>query len=757
MPLVLADRVKDTTTTTGTGTVTLSGSPPTGFQSFAVVGDGNTTFYTITAGSEWEVGIGTYTASGTTLARTTVTSSSNAGSLVNFSAGVKDVFVTYPAERSVYTTATAELAIPAPGTVGNVLTSDGTSWVSQAGATAANVQTFLASGTWTKPAGSSFVLVETWGAGGGGGRPRAGATSSNSAGAGGGGGTYNYRTFLASELTSTVTVTVGAGGTGGSANATSGGVGGNTTFGTLLTSFGGGGGNSTDAAGSWNNGGSGAGVLGVGSVGSTGVGGAVLGGEPRLNNDGTTTGVVIRAGQFGGGAAGGSITGLSAANANGAPSAFGGGGGGGCITGATNTSGLGGSSSNGGGGGGAGGGLYGTANLLARAGGGNTGTSGGGGAAGTSSSFAGVVGGFRQGGGGGFGIYLNGFETASVANNGAQVVALGNAYSSGTGFSGTYLFVSSNGLSTYTPYLVSLSIAASTGTSNIVYDGTKYVIFLTSSILSTTDFVNFTTHTNPPGSTNYCSRPYRYLNGFYFACRTTDLYYSTDLATWTRCNVLGGSDVSIVGVAFDGTRYYALRDAASNANVYVSTTLTSGWTANNSGASNPRGIDAKAGEVVVSSSLTPFARYSTNNGTTWINSPTTLTSSWNVQYVNNFLTITGNSTAELYYTSSAASGFTTAADPATAYWYNDGVYNGTRYVFAGEQSSGGSGTLDVVIASTAVGGTYAWQTTSAFSPTGGAGGTGGIAGGGGGGGGIGFTTTGNGGTGGAGYCRVYTW
>jgi len=132
MAFVLADRVKDTTTTTGTGTVTLSGSPPTGFQSFAVVGDGNTTFYTITAGSEWEVGIGTYTASGTTLARTTVTSSSNAGSLVNFSAGVKDVFVTYPAERSVYTTATAELAIPAPGTAGNVLSSNGTSWTSAA-------------------------------------------------------------------------------------------------------------------------------------------------------------------------------------------------------------------------------------------------------------------------------------------------------------------------------------------------------------------------------------------------------------------------------------------------------------------------------------------------------------------------------------------------------------------------------------------------------------------------------------------------
>ena len=102
MALVIADRVQETTTTTGTGTVTLAGAA-TGFQSFAAIGDGNTTYYTI-AGigtSEWEVGIGTYTASGTTLSRTTVLSSSNAGSLVNFSAGTKNVFCSYPAGKSV--------------------------------------------------------------------------------------------------------------------------------------------------------------------------------------------------------------------------------------------------------------------------------------------------------------------------------------------------------------------------------------------------------------------------------------------------------------------------------------------------------------------------------------------------------------------------------------------------------------------------------------------------------------------------------
>jgi hypothetical protein len=107
MALVLADRVKETTTTTGTGTITLAGAV-TGFQSFAVVGNTNTTYYTIAGqtGSEWEVGIGTYTSSGTTLSRDTVLASSNAGSLVNFSAGTKDVFVTYPAGRSIFANGT---------------------------------------------------------------------------------------------------------------------------------------------------------------------------------------------------------------------------------------------------------------------------------------------------------------------------------------------------------------------------------------------------------------------------------------------------------------------------------------------------------------------------------------------------------------------------------------------------------------------------------------------------------------------------
>jgi hypothetical protein len=103
MALVLKDRVKESTTTTGTGTLTLGGAT-TGFQSFSVIGDGNTTYYAIndlTTG-DWEVGLGTYTASGTTLSRDSILESSNSGSAVNFGAGTKLVFCTYPAETAAF-------------------------------------------------------------------------------------------------------------------------------------------------------------------------------------------------------------------------------------------------------------------------------------------------------------------------------------------------------------------------------------------------------------------------------------------------------------------------------------------------------------------------------------------------------------------------------------------------------------------------------------------------------------------------------
>ena len=97
MSLVLADRVRQTTTSTGTGTITLDGSVE-GFQSFTTIGNGNTTYYTIAGGTQWEVGIGTYSSG--TLARTTVISSST-GLKLDLAAGTKDVFVTLPSSVAV--------------------------------------------------------------------------------------------------------------------------------------------------------------------------------------------------------------------------------------------------------------------------------------------------------------------------------------------------------------------------------------------------------------------------------------------------------------------------------------------------------------------------------------------------------------------------------------------------------------------------------------------------------------------------------
>ena len=640
----------------------------------------------------------------------------------------------------------------AAGTLGQVLVSQGSGvapiWSSAGGA---YLSEFTSSGTWTKPNNVQFVLVETWGGGGGGGRPTAGA--SNPAGAGGGGGAYNFRLFKASDLASSVAVTIGTGGTGASTNGGFGNGGGTTSFGSLLSSFGGGGAGGNATTTQVNGGGGGGGVLSAGSSGGAHAiaGGFLNGGEPRIRDEGANASIV-RTQNTGGGTGGGSYTGLNNTvnTRDGAPSSFGGGGGGACQTTVFGAGGAGGTSSNGGGGGGAGGGVN-SNNMGVGAGGAFTGTSGGGGAAGSAASFAGTAGTFRQGGGGGYGLYNPFFDGIFVANNGAQTViaARGN-----TG--ATYLCVSTNGLSTYTPYPLPAGRSVSLGQGGLVYDGTKYVLAGSGYVISTTDFVNFTTHTAVPGSFNQAGSTFVRLNSIFFACMANDLYYSSDLVTWTRANVLGGSNISINGVAFDGTRYYALQSAASNANVYVSTNLTS-WTANNTGCSNPSGIAAKSGTIVVTTSTSPFARYSTNNGVTWANigSGVVDTQCWGVFLVNNWFVL-ATVGPNVYYASDGINySFTGITTPM--YNFNYVIWNGTRYVWAVSKSFSIT-TADLAQASTAIGGTYTFQSSSGDSSrVGGAGGAGGFAGGGGGGGGIGFTTTGNGGAGGAGFCRVYSW
>jgi len=103
MALVIADRVRETTTTTGTGTITLLGAV-TNFETFTSnLSNSDTTYYAIVdhTNGAFEVGLGTFTSSGTTLARTTVIASSNSNSAVNFGAGTKEVFITIPASKMV--------------------------------------------------------------------------------------------------------------------------------------------------------------------------------------------------------------------------------------------------------------------------------------------------------------------------------------------------------------------------------------------------------------------------------------------------------------------------------------------------------------------------------------------------------------------------------------------------------------------------------------------------------------------------------
>ena len=113
MAFVVADRVKETTTTTGTGTITLGGAEPNFITFTSALSDGDTTYYAIVddTNTAFEVGLGTFTASGTTLARTTVLASSNSGSAVDLQAGTKEVFINYPAGKSVFLNASNQLVI----------------------------------------------------------------------------------------------------------------------------------------------------------------------------------------------------------------------------------------------------------------------------------------------------------------------------------------------------------------------------------------------------------------------------------------------------------------------------------------------------------------------------------------------------------------------------------------------------------------------------------------------------------------------
>ena len=119
MALVISDRVKETTTTTGTGTYTLGGAV-TGFETFtANLSNSDTTYYACTDNTDFEVGIGTFTASGTTLARTTILASSNSNNAVSWGSGTRTIFCTLPASKTVFLDASGN------ATIGGTVTATG--------------------------------------------------------------------------------------------------------------------------------------------------------------------------------------------------------------------------------------------------------------------------------------------------------------------------------------------------------------------------------------------------------------------------------------------------------------------------------------------------------------------------------------------------------------------------------------------------------------------------------------------------------
>jgi len=120
MALVLADRIKETSTTTGTSTYVLLGAAA-GFEAFSTIGNGNTTYYCCTDGVDFEVGIGTYNLTGTTLARTAILQSSNSDSVVVWGSGSRTLFCTQPAEKAVFLDASGNMPITNNATIGGTL------------------------------------------------------------------------------------------------------------------------------------------------------------------------------------------------------------------------------------------------------------------------------------------------------------------------------------------------------------------------------------------------------------------------------------------------------------------------------------------------------------------------------------------------------------------------------------------------------------------------------------------------------------
>jgi hypothetical protein len=237
-----------------TGTATLPAATTVGgVQAVSTTATQTLTNKTIAFGSNTLTDVAS-TNTAQTLTNKTISGSSNTITNVSLTTGVTGTLpvanggtgaASLTANNVLLGNGTSALQAVAPGTSGNVLTSNGSTWTSAAPSSGStDVQTFDSSGTWNKPTQGAMARIQVWGGGGGGGR-----WNSNNFAQGGGGGGYNEITVPLSTLASSVTVTVGAGGagrTGSTGQATNGG---NSSFGSVCQAFGGSGGSGGNSAG----------------------------------------------------------------------------------------------------------------------------------------------------------------------------------------------------------------------------------------------------------------------------------------------------------------------------------------------------------------------------------------------------------------------------------------------------------------------------------------------------------------------------
>lgn len=588
----------------------------------------------------------------------------------------------------------------APGTVGNVLTSNGTVWTSApASGGSTNVQEFSSSATWTKPAGVSSVLVELWGAGGGGGSGSVGISSYVIGGSGGAGGGYNYRVYKASDVPSSLTITIGAGGAGGAAvgtsstNGNAGTSGGTTSFGSLLFAYGGFGG----AAGLV---GATSALAGGGGGGSLSAGTASAGGSPLTVSTSSTFNV------FGGGSP---TTGIPQ------PSIYGGSAGGGFASGSLT--------------------YYGAQSIYG----------GGGGGCGTTFASNALVSFSGTNNTNAFGSNALGGSGSIYVNSNSPFPAV---------ISSTLYFVSRTGLISYTSdgtnFTNQISIPNCNG--RLISDGTYFYITTDAGVYRSTNLTTWTAVTMPITAV---WRNSIYAGGRYifvgFASGSAAIAVSTDLVSWNTYAITG-SDNSWTDIQFDGTNYVICGGTTTGRVAYSSNGST--WTL----ATNPS-VGASTISLAVNGSTWcvvadgSAVRRTTDSGATWTSVYTSSRLVPQISYVSGKFVVLANGSSFQLWHSESTDGITWTTETQKA---GAPFGTGKRAIALGSDFFIAGASQPIKTESTFT--TLAFITSFTTGTNGGVGGNGLTASGGAGGGAAvtGFTS-GAGGSGGNGFARITAW